>query len=64
LKRDGTGAETRFRLLSKQTRTQCSEVAWEYWLPTPFASPPPGITLCHHISTGHYFLQIALSSTR
>jgi hypothetical protein len=27
LKRDGTGAETRFRLLSKQTRTQCSEVA-------------------------------------
>jgi hypothetical protein len=70
LKRDGTRAETRFRLSPKRTSpfksarggggiefsrllaaevcasavlmldTPCSEVLWEYWLPTPFASFP------------------------
>ena len=38
--------------------TPCSEVAWEYWLPTPFASfpftSPPCVTVCHRVSTGLY----------
>jgi len=37
--------------------TPCSEVVWEYWLPTPPVSPSlplPCVTVCHHISTGLY----------
>jgi hypothetical protein len=34
--------------------TPCSEVVWEYWLPTPFASfhftSLPCVTVCHQVS--------------
>ena len=36
-----------------------SEVAWEYWLPTPFASFPftslPCVTLCHQVPNELYY---------
>jgi hypothetical protein len=39
--------------------TPCSEVVWEYWLPTPSPVSPslplPCVTVCHHISTGVYY---------
>jgi hypothetical protein len=43
--------------------TPRSEVAWDYWLHTPFASSPslplPCVTVCHHVSTGLYLLPLA-----
>jgi hypothetical protein len=41
--------------------TPCSEVVWEYWLPTPFASfpftSPPCVTVCHQVSNAVYKYQ-------
>jgi hypothetical protein len=42
--------------------TPCSEVVWEYWLPTPFASfpftSPSCVTVCHHIPNAVYHRSI------
>jgi hypothetical protein len=42
--------------------TPCSVVAWEYWLPTPFASfpftSPPCVTVSHQVSTGLYLCNV------
>ena len=79
-KRDGTRAETRFRLSLKwaipfksagasvqstagsrgvrisvsMLETPCSEVVWEYWLPTPFASFPFTSPPCVTVSNALY----------
>ena len=88
LKRDGTRAETRFRLTAKRTSpfksagasvqsTTCSRgvrisgsnagytmfrgsvksTGYPLHSPTSPSLPPPGVTVCHHISTGLYYLQ-------